>query len=213
MAVGVRPKPYAVDPPADASPALRQVLTNIDEMLQTLFEDLYLVDQAALTLASIPTPAPAAAGSPWTLLFTSTPTAVNSVDFTGLSGYTDIRVIVRAITFGAVDRPTLRVSTDNGATFLAAAGDYISISAQGVPTNQTFLDFMEGDNTTSRNGEIYLEGINLTTTPKVSRSNFFNSPDAFLRIMPTTSAVNAVRVLSRLGNNYTGGTIYVLGRV
>lgn len=217
MAITVRAQPYRLDPPEDSPQSLKQIVVNTDEMLQQLYEDLKIAADAITTLqatvATLQATPAATGGSPWVLLFTSTPTAVNSVDFTGLSGYTDIRVVVRAMTFGAVDRPQLRVSTDNGSTFLSASGDYVGISSAGAPTNFAELDFMDGDNTTSRNGEILLEGINMTTAPKVSRSNIFTIDNMNLRFMPTTSAVNAVRVKSRNGNNFTGGTIYVMGRV
>jgi len=185
------------------------IISNIDEMFQQLFEDLHRVDQAAVAATS--SSSTVTAGSPWVLISSNSPTGTNVVNFTGLSGYTDIRVVVRAMTFAVADRPKLRVSTDNGGTYLAASGDYIQISGAGAPTNTTELEFMDNNNTTSRNGEILLEGINMTTAPKMSRSNFFNSDGFNLRLMPTTSAVNAVRVFST--QNFTGGTIYVYGRV
>jgi hypothetical protein len=153
-------------------------------------------------------------GSPWVLQATSTPTGVSSVDFTGLVGYADIRVIVSGITFGVASRPTLRVSTDNGASYFSTGGDYVSISGAGGPTNASEIEFMDTNLTTSRNGEILLEGCNVLGAPKVSRANFFSSDNFNMRfaINATIIAndVDAVRVLAT--QNFTGGTIYVLGR-
>jgi hypothetical protein len=53
MAVGVRPQPYRLDPPRDASPEMAQIVTNADEMFQQVFEDLFLVDESAGSSASI----------------------------------------------------------------------------------------------------------------------------------------------------------------
>lgn len=161
----------------------------------------------------IPGPAGAngsSGSSSWTLIASSTPGAVNHVDFTGLSAYTDIRVLVRLITYGGGDQTVLRVSTDNGATFLNAATDYRTVLGTGTESGVGSIEFYSSTTTLGRSGEILIEGFNLTS-PKVSRSNP-QSDSQFMKIMPSTSAFNAIRVMSGGTQNFTGGDIYVWGR-
>lgn len=149
----------------------------------------------------------AGASATWSLISSSSPSAVNHVDFTTLGAYTDIRVLVRLMTFGVGnnDITALQISTDNGVTFLSAVTDYRSVVASGAEAGIGSVPFYNAAATAGRSGEIMIEGFNLTS-PKLARSN----PD--MTIMPSASALNAVRVLSQGTNNFTGGTIYVFGR-
>jgi hypothetical protein len=151
---------------------------------------------------------PASGG--WVLVGTNSPSGVTTVDFTGLASYTDLRVVVSGVTFGSSSKAQLRISINNGSTYLAASGDYLAISGAGVATNATELDFYDTAATAARYGELLLNGINVTSAPKTARATFYAGDSVNLRIMPTTSAITAVRVLASV--NFTGGTIYVYGR-
>lgn len=169
-----------------------------------LYPDDLLIAPAAATSSG-------SSGSPWVLVSSNSPSGVSSVDFINLAAYTDIRVIVRGITFGSNSKAQLRVSTDNGSTFKSASGDYMAVSGAGVETSATESDFYDTTATAARSSEMLLLGINMTTAPKSTRVTFFNTDGEGLRLIPTTSAVNAIRVFA--GVNFTGGTIYVMGRV
>jgi len=151
---------------------------------------------------------PSSAG--WTLITSSTPSGSATVNFTGLAGYTDLRIVVSGVTFGSNARPQLRVSVDNGSTYLSSSGDYIGVQGNGTGTTPTELNFYDTPATGARYGEIFLEGINITGAPKTARSTFFNTDAVNLSLIPNTNDVDAVRVFAAV--NFTGGTIYLFGR-
>lgn len=152
--------------------------------------------------------------SPWSLISSYSPTNDASKDFTGLSAYTDIRVFLKQITLiGSAGLVRMRVSIDNGVTFLSSSGDYVGISTStGVETNKDALDFFDQTFTTARSSEFEINGFNLTA-PKVGwTQNLLNNTDfTSLRYIPTANALNAIRILST-GSNMNSGTIYVFGR-
>jgi hypothetical protein len=150
-------------------------------------------------------------GGAWVLAATNSPTAQTTVDITGLAGASSIRVLVRNMTQSANAILGLQVSTDNGATWLTASGDYKSINGAGVETNQTSLLFFFGGTTAPRSGEIAIEGCTLTA-PKVARSNFYSTDDVNLRVIPVAAAINAVRVMSTGAGTLSAGTIWVFTR-
>lgn len=151
---------------------------------------------------------PASAG--WALAASNSPSGVATVNFTGLAGYTDLRVVVSGMTFSVSSRPQLRVSVDNGSNYLSSSGDYIGVQGNGQSTSPTELNFYDTAATGARYGEIFLEGINITGAPKAARSNFFNTDGVHLSLIPNTNDIDAIRVFAT--QNFTGGTIYVFGR-
>jgi hypothetical protein len=136
-------------------------------------------------------------------------TNVANVDFTGLAGYTDVRVLIRGITLSVSGRRALRVSTDNGSTFLSTSGDYVFVDGTGAETNATNITGHTTDTTAARSCEIEINGFDLTTL-KVAQCS--TRTDFRLVIIPTSSALNAVRVLGSNGGNLTAGSIYVYAR-
>jgi hypothetical protein len=154
----------------------------------------------------------APAGAGWTLIATSTPTGVSSVDFTGLSVYTDIRIIVDGMTFGSAAKTQLRVSIDNGSTFKSASGDYKSMKADGTTVDGTEIDFYDTGATAARKGHILINAININGAPKIAMGigGAWNADGENLKYINTTSPITAIRVLASV--NFTGGTIYVTGR-
>ncbi len=151
-------------------------------------------------------------GGTWELAATQALNGAAEWNFTGLGIYTDICVRIIGATFGSGATCYLRVSIDNGANYLSSSGDYVQVQGNGTPNNDTELEFYTTPATAARAGEIIITGVNLTTPPKFARSNFFSTDGVLLRYMPTTSAINAVRVLNSGAVNFTGGTAYVLGR-
>ncbi len=159
-------------------------------------------------IPSNPAPASSGGGS-WVLAAQQALSGAATYDFTGLGVYTDVIIRMVGVTFGSGAVPNLRVSIDNGSTFLAASGDYIQVAGTGAPTNATELTFYTTPATASRNGEIFIQGINLAV-PKFSRAVLFATDGVYLRLIPTANAINALRIFASV--NFTGGTAYILGR-
>lgn len=148
----------------------------------------------------------------WQLIASHVLVGGTTSDFTGLVGYTDLRVMLTAVTFGTASLARLRVSIDNGSTFLSASGDYIGIQGNGQGNAATEMNFYDGAAaTTAKYGEIWISGTNLTT-PKTARGNFFSSDAMNIYQIPTTSDIDAVRVFSTTANTFSGGTIHLFGR-
>lgn len=148
-------------------------------------------------------------GSGWELAKQVTPAGAAAVeDIVGLGKYTDVLVFIRQITLSASGLRQLRVSVDNGATFLAAAGDYVAVGSAGTELNDTDIDFHATSTVAARTGMILILGFN-GVGPKIA----INCVDSgLMRLIPTTTPLNAVRVMNSGAGNLTGGTIYVFGR-
>jgi len=161
---------------------------------------------------SIPGPAGVdGGGGAWVLAASSSPVAQATVDFIGLAGATDIRILLVGMTLSLSGEIQLRVSIDNGANFLSTSGDYVAVSGVGTPTNVAMLRFYAANATTAKSGEISITGCNLATAPKVARSNLFSTDSIHLSYIPTLNAINAIRVFSTTGT-MSAGTIYVFTR-
>jgi hypothetical protein len=145
---------------------------------------------------------------PWAMVDSWTySTNVAQVQFVGLGAYTDVRVVLRNVTLSGSGLRSLQVSTDNGSTFLNTASDYFSVSGAGAETGITSIGFHATAASAARSGEIEINGFDLGTPPKTAQRN--NQTAVHTVIIPTTSALNAVRVFDSSGNNLTGGSIYV----
>lgn len=152
-------------------------------------------------------------GGSWTLKNTggSALSGLGNLDQTGLSACTDVNVLVNAATTSGSANIGVRVSTDDGSTFLASSGSYLAISSAGVPTNATELLFdSAGPTTAARTGSVLISQFNVVA-PKTSRSNIFTVDGIYLRVVPTTTAFNAVRIFVASGT-FTGGTVYFFCR-
>lgn len=147
-------------------------------------------------------------GGAWELIDTvaiSSPIA--NVDFTDLDGYTDVIVILRGIGQTSSGVLLTRVSTDNGATFYSASGNYITIDNVGVTANSTAASSHGSDTTAARWLVTRFTGINVSGSPKECWSNSIGER----LFVASTDPVNAIRVTCT-GTTMTGGSIVVVGR-
>ena len=147
---------------------------------------------------------------PWALVNSWTySSAVPNVNFTGLAGYTEVRVVIRGMTTtGSVTR-NLYVSTNNGSSYLTTSGDYVFVASTGVETSRTTIPFASGITFNSPTaGEIVISGWNLTS-PKLVQARTTTVERMF--VIPTASALNALRVGPASGN-ITAGSIFVYAR-
>lgn len=148
------------------------------------------------------------ASSDWTLLNTTVAAGAAQYDVIGLAGYNEILVIVDGITRSVTGLTSLRVSIDNGANFLAAAGDYVDVSVAGVETAASTMPFHTTNATVARSGRIHI--VLFDTASVVKNAMSWDGNNYFI---PTANALNAIRVYSgAAGGNLNAGTIYVYGR-
>lgn len=155
-----------------------------------------------------PIPGPAGVSIGWTLIEARVMSGQNQEDFINLSIYSEILVICRAITKSVSTTLGIRVSTDNGATFLNSSGDYVSFNSAGQETNLTSIAVHITSASAARTGANLLSGFNLNNTVK----NTFGYNSAIEGLATNTSPYNAIRVFPISAATLNAGTIYVLGR-
>jgi len=150
--------------------------------------------------------------SGWQLVATLLPSGNASVNLTNLGQYNDFLLLFVGITFGSTADAEVRFSVDNGSTFDNTSGHYIGVNGAGVESNKTALLVWGANNTTARTGFLQIQGLRIAA-PKQVHGNFFSVDSIhFQYINQTVTTINAFMFLNSGAGNYTGGTIYVLGR-
>ena len=147
----------------------------------------------------------------WVLIDSVTFSVEVTKDFINLGRYSEIRVLLKAVTVFSITEIRLRVSTDNGSTFLSTSGDYIAVSGAGAETATTELQFYSPASASARSGEITIHGFNLIQ-PKTAQSIFYSVDGVQFRIIPTASALSAIRIYNSSAVAMTGGVAYIFGR-
>lgn len=147
----------------------------------------------------------------WQLVYSQAGAGAANYDFPGLASYSSIEIVYDGVTLSSSGLAVVRVSTDNGLTFLAASGDYLGISGVGAASNLTQIEPYTTNATAARYGVTTINAFNVGSARKVARCNFFSVDSRNVVVINTTSALNAVRVIATAGN-INGGTIYVFGR-
>ncbi len=150
-------------------------------------------------------------GGGWSLIEARACSASANEDFTNLSAYSEIFVIARSITKATTGLTSVRVSTDNGSTFLTASGDYESVAGTGITTVNTLISTHITNATAARTSFARIVNFNNGSAPKYAFAQVAGSLPEW--VIPTTTALNAIRVFGSGGGNLTGGTIYVFGRI
>lgn len=144
----------------------------------------------------------------WTLIESRAMTTNVNEDFINLSVYSEILVICIAITKSVTGVLILRVSEDNGSTFLSASGDYLQVPTGGNTSNQTSIAMHTTNATAARSAIAIISGLN-KSAQKFGFS--YNQPNSY--IVVTTNPCNAIRVTSSgVAAQLNGGTIVVYGR-
>lgn len=134
-----------------------------------------------------------------------------NVDFTGLSAFSELLVLLRGVTASVSSSRAIRYSTDNGATFYAGATDYQEVATNGADTNIAQIAVHGTSSTAARGGALHLLN-NVGGFPKVAQ-RLNTDAAAPLEIFETSLLViDALRVFNIAGGNLTGGKIYLFGR-
>lgn len=130
-----------------------------------------------------------------------------NVDFTSLSAYNELLLIIDAVTgsAGTANR-TIRVSTDNGSTFYSTSGDYVQLSAAGTVTNTGACTFLS-----SATAAASTVSAHIRNTKGAVKSITSTAPGTFL-FRASASDINAVRITTTTADTLNGGKIYVYGR-
>lgn len=132
-----------------------------------------------------------------------------NVNFTGLKGAKEILIIGEDVTKSVSGQIGMRLSVDNGSTYLSTSGDYKSNAADGTTSNLTYMVLHTGNATAARSFMAKVEAANVNGAPKhVNRINL-ESP---IKFAGSTDDVDAVRIYPDAGGNLTGGKIYCLVR-
>jgi hypothetical protein len=138
----------------------------------------------------------------WELI--ETRTVNGDEDFTGLAGYQSIIIELVNINISASGRVGLRVSTDNGSTFLSTSGDYYGSSGSGGKTSLTEIALNSVDGTTAIYSHHRIDCFSLAMvkpSPGAFGTNFH---------IATTSPLNAIRIFGTAGP-LSSGTIHLAG--
>lgn len=134
---------------------------------------------------------------------------VPNVTITDLANYTEIRVLAQRVAVSINGARRLRVSTDNGVTFLSTSGQYVMADVSGgpIPDNKIVVTYQAAANQCT--GEAHIACWNLTA-PKVVQTGAIQAFRS--SYVPTTSPLNALRFDDSGGGNITAGTLWVWGR-
>lgn len=132
--------------------------------------------------------------------------ATGSLDFTGLAGVSDIKVVILGVTKSSAAGIDLLVSQDNGATFFNTSGNYISFTT-GAPTNQASFFLPGGSTTASRSGAAILFGCE--SHPALATP--VNSGGVTMLFAANSSPIDAIRIIFGAGS-LTAGSILVFKR-
>ena len=129
-------------------------------------------------------------------------------DFLNLGNYNELLVHMDGVLTSIATRLMLRVSSDNGANFLSASGDYKFIVTTGVETNDTRIDTNTASQTAARSSIVHIQNFNLAS-PKLA---WLDVQPVWAYIIPVASALNAIRLTTISAANLTGGAAHVFGR-
>lgn len=136
-----------------------------------------------------------------------------TVDFTGLSGFSDVMIITSSCTLSVSGNIATRASINNGSSYYSTSGDYVQIADNGAASNN--LSF-SGDHTTAstaaRSGVAVFRGLNVNGAPKVCEILNVNSATRVSMLVASLSPVDAIRCFPTGGGNITSGKIYCLAR-
>lgn len=131
--------------------------------------------------------------------------AVPYIDFTALGDYDELIVRVRGLAIDTVGTRNVRLSTDNGASWLDQSGDYANIVSAGTEAAAMSMPVQSEATIEPRSGAMMIFGL---------RSG---APMAYVPNRPATvfieteQPINGVRVYPGSGGNITAGTVSIYG--
>lgn len=133
--------------------------------------------------------------------------AAAPLDFTGLAGVSDLKIVVLGVTKSVSAGLDMLVSQDNGSTFFNTSGNYISFST-GAASNQSSFFLPGGATTAVRSGAVHLVGCEsypMLHTPSLNHGQ----PGSMF--VANASPIDAIRIIFGAGA-LTAGAIHVFKR-
>lgn len=133
------------------------------------------------------------------------------INFINLGTYKDLQVVCQQIAADGTTSRVTRVSTDNGASYHANSGDYVSVAGSGAETARTSLGGPSGTGTGGLSWSVYVPAAGLSGNEKVNANEANDNVPRHFRA--STLPINAVQVEALTASrNATGGKIWVLVR-
>ena len=136
--------------------------------------------------------------------------AVASVNFTNLSPYSELLILMRSVTCSVSGLRSIRVSDDNGGSYYAGTA-YAFIQEDGADSASSAISMHGTVTTAARSGMVGLKGINMFGTVKpfetINRTAFGGGV-----FIGSLNPINAFQILNTSGGNMTGGSIYVFAK-
>lgn len=168
---------------------------------------------SGLSMSGTTLSATASGSAMWTEITSVGSGTGTEVTVTSSLNYNEIMVVLVGVTTGSSANIRLQVSTNSGVSYLNSSGDYQTVTNTGVESADTVLPFHSGVATGARTSWLKIQNFNGTTAVKLVECPISNGASNVLTArIPTTSALNAIRVFPSSGNFNSGGTIKVYGR-
>jgi hypothetical protein len=138
--------------------------------------------------------------------------AKSTLNFTGLSGFTELMIICRNVSMSVAGLPFVRVSTNNGSSYFSTSGDYVAVSTGGVESNSgTSAGLTDFGRTAASTWGVTLSAAN-TSAPKLIQSHNRPPGSGNVYFVGSTSAINAWQMGTTGGGTFNGGKCYSLAR-
>lgn len=134
---------------------------------------------------------------------------VTSVPVTGLGNYTDLYVMIYAVTASVSSTRVVRVSTNGGSTYYSTSGEYLNVLTNGTTSARSTFGGGDTNGTTAQTVTAFMPGINVAG-PKLSIISGATSPIIF--IADNNNNIDAIQLENAGGGNLTGGSFYVYAR-
>lgn len=158
---------------------------------------------------AIPLPDPPT-GAAWQELSDVTITTATANLDTSVAGKVDVQIEIYDVVLSASGQRIVELSTDNGATYWTASGNYQQILENGTLVAQSAIIVHGTANAAARSGLVGLTDINNSDAPKYAdRPNVSNG--GLVRFQATNDPITNVRVRGTAGN-MTAGRVRVIGR-
>jgi len=148
----------------------------------------------------------------WTLVTSSAPTGVSTVTYSGLSGYSKYRILAPNLVPSGAARFDLRLNGDSGSNYSSFGIGQSSGAIAGFNNNLTTqFQFINTLATTAFNFQIDIENALLLTPKFISGTVAVGTVSStFGGQYITTSVITSITLVTS-ANNFSTGTIYILG--